>query len=100
MSVRVRAKLPKGESNGLAFWETQLANDPDTPIVVVALIRADTIEARPHDEDDPQVVKTVFLGIEAFGANTAEGKTVDGLLRDAYQARTGKLALPFEEDEA
>jgi hypothetical protein len=95
MSVRVRAKLPKGDANGLASWEAKLAENPDQAIPVVALIRADTIEERPHDEDDPRVVKCIFLGIEAITG--AEGQTVDGLLHSAYEARTGRLTLPFEE---
>jgi len=96
MSVTVRAKLPKGDSNGLATWERKLAENPDTPIPVVGLLMTDTIEARPHDDDDPQVVKCVFVGIEAVGdAKTAA--QVETLVREAYQARTGRLALPFED---
>jgi hypothetical protein len=98
MSVRVRAKLPKGDTNGLAPWEAKLAENPDQPVAVVALIRADTVELRPHDEDDPQVVKCVFLGIEAIG-DKADAQATEGLLRSTYQARTGKLTLPFEDDE-
>jgi hypothetical protein len=98
MTVRVRAKLPKGDGNGLACWEAKLAENPDTPITVVALLRADTVELRPHDEDDPQVVKCMFLGIEAVG-DTADAGVVDGILRQVHEARTGKLALPFEEDD-
>lgn len=44
MSVRVRAKLPKGEANGLASWEAKL-------------------------------------------------------LHSIYESRTGRLTLPFEEDD-
>jgi hypothetical protein len=98
MSVRVRAKLPKGDGNGLASWERKLAENPDQPLAVVALLRADTVELRHHDEDDPQVVKCVFLGIEAVD-NDADATVVDGLLRQIYGARTGKLTLPFEDDD-
>jgi hypothetical protein len=97
MSVTVRAKLPKGDGNGLASWERKLAENPGAAIPVVALLRADTIEARPHDEDDPQVVKCVFVGIEAVGDAKAAAQ-VETLVRDAYQARTGRLALPFEDE--
>jgi hypothetical protein len=98
MSVRVRAKLPKGDANGLASWEAKLAENPDIAVPIVALIRADTIENRPHDDDDPEVVKCVFLAIEAPG-DSAERDIVDGLIRQTYSARTGKLALPFEEEQ-
>jgi hypothetical protein len=100
MSVRVRAKLPKGEGNGLAPWESKLAANPDKPIVVVALMRADTVELRPHDEDDPQVVKCVFLGVEALANGEPDAKTVEGILRSIYEARTGRMTLPFEEGDA
>jgi hypothetical protein len=97
MSVRVRARLPKGDGNGLASWEAKLAENPDATIPVVALLRADTIEERPHDEDDPRVVKCVILGIEAVG-DAADAGVIDGMLHQVYAARTGKIALPFEEN--
>lgn len=96
MTVTVRAKLPKGDTNGLAHLETSLAADPDEILVIVGLLRADTIEARPHDEDDPRVVKTVLLHLEAV--NGPDGADVDRLMRKIYEQRTGKTALPFEDD--
>jgi hypothetical protein len=97
MSVTVRAKLPKGDTNGLAHLEGSLATDPDAVLVVVGLLRADTIEERPHDEDDPRCVKTVLLHLEAM--NGVDGEKVDKLLRKVYEQRTGKIVLPFESDE-
>jgi hypothetical protein len=97
MSVTVRAKLPKGDTNGLAHLESSLAADPDKVLVVIGLLRADTIEERPHDEDDPRCVKTVILHLEAV--NGANGDEVDALLRTLYEQRTGKKALPFEDNE-
>ena len=97
MSVTIRARLPKGDTNGLAHLEGALAADPDDVLVVVGLIRADTIEARPHDEDDPRCVKTVLLHLEAINGN--DGVKVDKMLRAAYERRTGKKELPFEQDD-
>jgi hypothetical protein len=97
VSVTVRAKLPKGDTNGLAHLEGSLAADPDRVLVIVGLLRADTIEERPHDEDDPRCVKTVLLHLEAVDG--ADGEKVDELLRQTYIKRTGKAMLPFEEDE-
>ena len=65
-------------------------------LVVVGLLRADTIEARPHDEDDPRCVKTVLLHIEAL--NGVESERTEKLMRSIYEGRTGKTELPFEED--
>lgn len=96
MTVTVRAKLPKGDTNGLAHLESALAADPDEVLIVVGLLRADTIEARPHNEDDPRCVKTVLLHLEAI--NGPEGAEADRMLRKVYEARTGKSMLPFEDD--
>jgi len=95
MSVTIRAKLPKSDTNGLAHLEGQLADNPDAVLVVVGLVRADTIEARPHDDDDPRLVKTVLLHIEAV--NGVEAGRAEKTLRATYEARTGKKELPFEE---
>lgn len=97
MTVTVRAKLPKGDTNGLAHLESSLAADPDEVLVVVGLLRADTIEERPHNEDDPRCVKTVLLHLESV--NGKDGESVDKMLRKIYEQRTGKTALPFEDDE-
>jgi hypothetical protein len=97
MSVTVRARLPKGDANGLASWEAALADNPDMVLPIVALVRADTIEAHPHDDDDSRKVKLVFLGIEA-PAN-GDRDVVDKMVRAAYGERTGKLALPFEDED-
>jgi hypothetical protein len=97
MSVTVRAKLPKGDTNGLAHLEQALADDPDEVLIVVGFLRTDTIEARPHNDDDPRCVKTVLLHLESV--NGPEGADVDRMLRKVYEARTGKAALPFEDDD-
>ena len=97
MSVRIRATLPKGDKNGLAHLEEALAFDPDEIVVVVGILRPDTIEARPHDEDDPRVVKTVLLHVEALTA--ADAAEADRMIHAAYERRTGKVMLPFEDDE-
>jgi hypothetical protein len=97
MTVTVRAKLPKGDTNGLAHLEAALAADPDEVLVVVGLLRTDTIEARPHDDDDPRCVKTVLLHLEAV--TDGDGAEVDRMLRKVYEQRTGKVELPFETDD-
>jgi hypothetical protein len=97
MSVTVRARLPKGDTNGLDHLEQTLADDPDAVHVVVALVRADTIEARPHDEDDPRCVKTVILHLEVVTGH--DGDQADKAMRVVYETRTGKTELPFEDGE-
>ena len=97
MTVTVRAKLPKGDTNGLAHLEAKLAGDVDRVVVVVGLLRTDTIEERPHNGDDPRLVKTVLLHVEAVDGR--DGDAADRALRKVYEARTGKLTLPFEDDD-
>jgi hypothetical protein len=97
MTVTVRAKLPKGDTNGLAHLEAALADNPDDVLVVVGLLRADTIELAPHDENDPRCVKTVLLHLEAI--NGTERDKVEKMLRQVYEQRTGKTALPFEGEQ-
>lgn len=97
MTVTVRAKLPKGDTNGLAHLEGTLADQPDEPVFVVGIVRTDTIEDRPHDDDNPREVKTVLLHVEAVLASKDIG-AVEKILRGVYQSRTGKVELPFEEE--
>lgn len=96
MSVTVRARLPKGDTNGLAHLEERLAVEVDQTLVVVGLLQTDTIEARPHDDDNPRLVKCVLLHVEAL--DEADAEHADKLLRAVYERRTGKAELPFETE--
>jgi hypothetical protein len=98
VSVTIRGRLPKADTNGLAALEGALADAPDEPVYIVGVIRTDTIEARPHDDDNPRQVKTVLLHIEAVLASADIG-TVEKLMRGVYQSRTGKAELPFEDGD-
>lgn len=98
MSVTVRAKLPKGDRNGLAHLEAELADQPDAYVAVIALVRTDTIEHHPHDDENPTTVKLTIASLEAVDGKASD--TVKKLLRDSYASRTGKRTLPFEEDAA
>jgi len=93
MSVTIRARLPKGDTNGLAHLEAALADDPDRVVTVVAYVQTDTVEDRPHDADNPRQVKTVLLHVEAL--TDGDGDAAATLLRAAYQERTGKAELPL-----
>jgi hypothetical protein len=96
MSVTVRAKLPKGDTNGLADLEASLAANPNQQILVVGFVRPDTIEERPHDDENPRLVKTVLLHVEALDGDAAA--RAEKALRDVYAKRTGRTQLPFEVD--
>lgn len=96
MSVTISNKLPKDDTNGLAHLEARLAANTDEAIVVVGIIRTDRITNVPHDSDNPRIVTTALLHVEALGEQ--DGPKVEKILRDVYQARTGKKELPFEDD--
>lgn len=102
MSVTVRARLPKSDQNGLAHlegaWAAALMDGAADDIIVVGVLRPDTVEMRPHDEDNPRLVKTVLLHVEQVPGG-ADQKAVDTILRAVYEARTGKTELPFEADD-
>jgi hypothetical protein len=97
VSVTIRAKLPKDDRDGLSHLESVLAADPNHSILAVVLLQTDTIEDRPHDDETPRVVKCVFLHVEPLFNN--ERDTAFKLLHAAYEARTGKVELPFEDGD-
>jgi hypothetical protein len=97
VSVTIRAKLPKGDTNGLAHLEPLLADDPDRQIIIVGYLQTDTIEARPHDDNNPRAVKTTLLHLEALDGD--DGDTAAAILRAAYEARTGKVELPLDDGD-
>lgn len=98
MSVTIASKLPKGSENGLAHMEGQLAAKPDDVTVVVGLVRTDRITNVPHDTDNPRIVTTALLHVEAI-TTEADAKRTEKLLRSVYEQRTGKKELPFEDDQ-
>lgn len=97
MSVTIRAKLPKADTNGLGPLEGRLAGDPDHSVLAVVLIQTDTIEARPHDDENPRAVKCVLLHVEPLEGGDRD--TAYKLLTAAYEARTGKAELPLYDDD-
>lgn len=98
MSVTISNKLPKSDENGLAHLEARLAaNTDDMIVVVVGLVRTDRVTSVPHDADNPRIVTTALLHVEALDGEDAA--TVDKILRGVYQSRTGKVELPFEDGD-
>lgn len=98
MSVTIASKLPKDDTNGLAHLEAQFAEHPDDVVVVVGLVRTDRITRVPHDPDNPRIVTTALLHVEALTSDV-DAKRVDKIMRGVYQSRTGKRELPFEADD-
>ena len=98
MSVTISNKLPKDDTNGLSHLEGKLATDTDETIVVVGIIRTDRITNVPHDSDNPRIVTTALLHVEALAGT--EATKAEKVLRGVYQTRTGKKELPFEDSDA
>lgn len=95
MSVTIANKLPKDDTNGLAALEARLADDPDDMIMVVGMIRTDRITRVPHDADNPRIVTTALLHVEAL--TDKDAAAAEKLMRRTYETRTGKRELPFED---
>lgn len=89
MSVRLRARLPKGDVNGLAELNlaAQLRNNPGTR-VLVALVAPVAVE---HDLESGAM--RVTLGIEA--AELLDTPELRDILVAAYEERTGRVPLPY-----
>lgn len=98
MSVTISNKLPKDDRNGLASHEGWFADNTDEVMYVVGVVRTDRITNVPHDGDNPRIVATALLHVEAVLASVDIGK-VEKLLRAVYQSRTGKAELPFEDGD-
>ena len=96
MSVTISNKLPKDDTNGLTHLEARLAENTDDTVVIVGIIRTDRITRVPHDADNPRIVTTAMLHVEALTGPDAD--KAEKVLRGVYQSRTGKKELPFEGD--
>lgn len=88
VALRLRAKLPDGDLNGLAHLGDEVLDDPGFR-VLIALVGPTTVTENLETGDE-----VVALGIEqAELVNSREAREV---LRRLYAARTGKEELPLE----
>lgn len=103
MSVTIRARLPKGDTNGLAHLERKLLDGE--AIIIIGIVRGTDLH-RPIKPKgaaanggpsitEEEVVQTTLLHLEAVDGKNAE--STEKLMRRVYEQRTGKRELPFEE---
>jgi len=94
MAVILRAKLPKGDTNGLARLATQVADDQE-PVYVVMRLDALKVITNLDDDSDPTSVLMGIAHVEV--ADPDQAMMLLDLLNNAYAARTGKRELPWDE---
>lgn len=94
MSVKVTAKLPAGDRDGLQVAEGLLTTE-QRPITVVATLYPRQISDVLDRPEDPTQVTCGVLAIEALLGDSA--RAGHELLTHAYEQRTGHVALPLRE---
>jgi hypothetical protein len=92
MSVKVAAKLPAGDRDGLRIAEGLLSSQ-HRPITVVATLYPRQISDVLDRPEDPTEVTCGILAIEALLGDA--GRAGHELLATAYEMRTGQVALPL-----
>lgn len=92
MSVRIAAKRPKGENDGLQPYETEL-REMREPIVIVAVLYPRQLIDVLDEPDDPHRVTLGIAAVEALSGD--EAMAAQALLNGAFERRTGKQPLPF-----
>jgi hypothetical protein len=93
MTVRLAAKMPDGDRNGLAVIAPALVNNPDDTHVAIVVLQTRSLTT---DVQGGSTVPTV--GIVAIEPVTASGdaREVKRLLRRQFERRTGIQELPLE----
>lgn len=92
--TKLGSALPKDDGNGLVAISGELIRDPHQVHVVIAVVDCSKLST---DTDTGLVVPTARIrSIEAMKGEDAE--LAEQLLRRAYEARTGRNELPFDDD--
>jgi hypothetical protein len=90
--MKLQGSLPQGDSNGLVVAAQGLVDDPDSKHVAVVILDCSKIT---EDVDSGDRVPTVRIRrIELIQGD--DGEVLMRLLHRAFEARTGKVVLPFE----
>lgn len=92
MSVRIAAKLPDGDADGLQAVEKMIRTER-RPIVAVVVLRPKSVADMLDRPDDPADVVLAIHAVEVLLDDDAEAATL--LLQHATVARTGVEPLPF-----
>lgn len=92
MTVRISAKRPKGEADGLQPWETELREMRESLVAVVLLYPRSLIDVL-DEPDDPHRVVLGISQVEPLSGD--EAMAAHSLMAGAFERRTGKQPLPF-----
>lgn len=98
MTVKVLAKLPEPDTdnNGLGPHTARIVANPKETILVVAVMRCETIEVKP--QTGAQIPVMQFTAIELLDGTDQD--LAMSLLQEARERRTGQLEIRHHEDLA
>ena len=91
-SVRLAARLPAGERNGLDALAAALAANPSGRYLVIAMVDVSEIKKR-IDTDETTATLRIRRAEALLGPDSCAGEQ---LLRRAMERRTGRDALPSD----
>lgn len=94
MTIKLSAKRPDEDLNGIIDISDQLYDHPQQPIVAVVLLK-NLRDGREHERDsDGKVITVRFIHVEPLDGEAAE--TARKLLNEARADRIGSDQLPME----
>lgn len=92
--MKFTASLPKDDRNGLHMLTGAVLREPSTKHVIVALVDAKEVTT---DVDTGAEIPTLRIhAVEGFRRDSAIGKQLRQIWREAWEDRTGNAALPFD----
>mgnify|MGYP001562059101 CR=1 FL=1 len=94
--MKLAAKLPIGDANGLAAIAGEMLDDPDQVHVCIVLVDCSKITT---DTDSGDVVPTARIRRIVAIKDPQDGRKMRWILRRELQRRTGKTVLPCEMEE-
>lgn len=95
--MKIQAKLPDGDKNGLWTADQRVLSRPKETIMVVATLQCELIEERPQDGTRTPVMK--ITAIEPLTLNRHVAEAME-LMQSAKEDRTGQAEIRhFDEPD-
>lgn len=94
MTVKIQSKLPDPdtENNGLGPRAAEIVAHPQDTVLVVALMRCETIEHKPHT--GARIPVMLITAVELLSGG--EEQVGMALLQEARERRTGQAELRYD----
>lgn len=99
IAVKLAAKLPSGDGNGLAGLGYRLTSDPAARRQIrAAIILFDIAEVAEKTDDGSQIAKARIRRIEVI-QDGDDFTVMQRILMREFERRTGQTTLPFELEQ-